>query len=177
MVVNGLSDRAGSAADCAQRIRIDFDLATLPGVDSLLRMSRETGMIEEVGLSPLGGDMYRLEWTLDGGTGDLFKFHNGGTFVGQDAILISGDVDGDGLVGSVDWNIILSNWGMTGATRADGDLNGDYSVGTADYTELMDKWGDTVTLTPPEPPGSIPEPTTLGILALAGIGMFLRRRL
>ena len=176
MVVNGLSDRNGSAADCTQEIRLDFDLTAMPSVDSLLRMSRETGQIEEVSLIHDGGPLYHLILTLDGGTGDLFKFHNGGTFVGEDAILISGDVNGDGLVGAVDWNAILQNWGMTGAVRSDGDLNGDYTVGAADYNELMSYWGDTVSLTPPLEPPTVPEPATLAVLLLGGLALLRRRK-
>jgi hypothetical protein len=44
-------------------------------------MSRTTGGIELVPLQALGGSNYRLQLTLDGGTGDLFKFNTGAPFV------------------------------------------------------------------------------------------------
>jgi hypothetical protein len=81
MIVNGLSDPTGSAADCRQQIHLIFNFGT-SGIDSLLRLSRQTGMVEEVPLIHNSGSLYSLDLFLDGGTGDLFKFNNGGTFVG-----------------------------------------------------------------------------------------------
>jgi hypothetical protein len=80
MIVNGLSDVTGSAADCRQSIRLDFDFDG-GRIKSLLRLSRETGRVEQVNLTHLDGSRYRLDLTLDGGTGDLFKFDDGGSFV------------------------------------------------------------------------------------------------
>jgi prepilin-type N-terminal cleavage/methylation domain-containing protein/prepilin-type processing-associated H-X9-DG protein len=80
MIVNGLSDANGSARDCQQLIHLDFDFGD-SGIDSLLRRSRDTGAIEEIALAHEGGSRYSLDLYLDGGTGDLFKFNNGGIFV------------------------------------------------------------------------------------------------
>ena len=80
MIVNGLSDATGSAADCRQLIHMEFDFGA-SGIDSLLRLSRETGQVEEVALIHGIGSQYSLDLYLDGGTGDLFKFNNGGLFV------------------------------------------------------------------------------------------------
>jgi hypothetical protein len=80
MIVNGLSDADGSAADCRQQIHLTFDFGT-SGIDSLLRLSRETGLVETVNLVHGSGSQYSLDLYLDGGTGDLFKFNNGGMFV------------------------------------------------------------------------------------------------
>jgi hypothetical protein len=83
MVVNGLSDAEGSAADCRQRIHLAFDFGA-SRVTNLLRRSRDTGQIETVNLIHTGvGSRYCLDVSLDGGTGDLFKFNNGGPFVTQ----------------------------------------------------------------------------------------------
>jgi hypothetical protein len=80
MIVNGLSDATGSAADCRQTVHVEFDFGA-SGIDSLLRLSRDTGCVEQVSLTHLTGSQYSLNLTLDGGTGDLFKFDNGGLFV------------------------------------------------------------------------------------------------
>jgi hypothetical protein len=80
MIVNGLTDATGSATDCRQRIHLDFDFGT-SDIDSLLRLSRDTGRVEDVSLVHLSGSKYSLDLVLDGGTGDLFKFNNGGIFV------------------------------------------------------------------------------------------------
>ena len=116
MIVNGLSDGTGLASDCEQRIRLDFDFGT-SGIDSLLRMSRETGLIEDVALVSTGGSSYYLDLYLDGGTGDLFKFNNGGTFVGISApteAIWTG-------IGSTTWSTAtgLNNWKDGGGATVD----------------------------------------------------------
>ncbi len=81
MVTNGLTDATGTAVDCSLRIRIDFDFQS-SGITRLLRKSRDTGEVEVVNLTPhLYPGQYYLLFDLDGGTGDLFKFDNGATFI------------------------------------------------------------------------------------------------
>ncbi|NIA06072.1 MAG: hypothetical protein GWP14_00285 [Actinobacteria bacterium] len=84
MIANGLSDKNGLVSETRQQITIDFDFG-VSGIDSLQRLSRETGLVEVVSLLPLGGggggSQYRLALTLDGGTGDLFKFNTGAPFI------------------------------------------------------------------------------------------------
>jgi hypothetical protein len=80
MITNGLTDANGSAADCQQQVQLTFDFGT-SGINSLQRLSRETGMVEVLNLTQISGSQYSLAFTLDGGTGDLFKFNNGGVFV------------------------------------------------------------------------------------------------
>ena len=94
MILNGLSDADGSAADCQQDIDIQFNFGA-SGIDGLLRLDRDTGLVENVPLVYDGsGGMYHLDLILDGGTGDLFKFNDGGTFVTPEpsaiGLLISG---------------------------------------------------------------------------------------
>jgi hypothetical protein len=81
MITNGLSDPSGLVGDCRQQINVSFDFKT-SGIDSLLRLSRDTGEVETVPLISDGGSRYHLALTLDGGTGDLFKFNDGAPFVG-----------------------------------------------------------------------------------------------
>ncbi len=83
MIVNGLTDpdpNSGTAAACSQRIRIDFDFGD-SGINSLLRLL--TPEVEEVALIHDGGSLYHLDLQIGGGTGNLFKFNNGGAFVGS----------------------------------------------------------------------------------------------
>ena len=87
---------------------------------------------------------------------------------------LAGDVNDDGFVGGVDVNRIITNWGMTGASREDGDLDGDGTVSAPDYTEIMTNWG-AGTL-PLEPPGATPEPSTLLLLAGGLLAGLIRRR-
>ena len=85
---------------------------------------------------------------------------------------LPGDVDDNGYVGGVDLTIIITNWGMSPATRLEGDLSGDDTVSGLDYTEVITYWG---TGTPPEP-GAVPEPATLGLLMVGGLVLLRRRR-
>ncbi len=162
MVVNGLTDPSGSAAACRQRIRIDFDFGN-SGIDSLLRLSRQTGQVEEVALVKDIGTLYHLDLLLDGGTGDLFKFNNGGAFVGFS------DLNGDGFVGQDDLNLILGNWGMlvTAGSITMGDPSGDGFVGQDDLNDVLGAWGQGT------PPGfsattPVPEPQAL-LVMMSGV--------
>jgi hypothetical protein len=84
MITNGLTDTNGSAADCRQEIQLSFDFGE-SGINSLLRLSRETGQVELVNLVHQSGSLYTLDLILDGGTGDLFKYNNGGAFLVPEA--------------------------------------------------------------------------------------------
>jgi hypothetical protein len=81
MITNGLSDTTALVVDARQLITINFDFKN-SGIDSLLRLSRESGLVEQVPLISDGTRKYHLSLTLDGGTGDLFKFNDGSPFVG-----------------------------------------------------------------------------------------------
>jgi len=113
MIVNGLSDRNGSAVDCSQKIRLDFDFGG-SRIDSLLCLGRDTGQVEEVPLIHDGGSRYHLDLILEGGTGDLFKFNNGGTFV-----------SGPYVPWSAQKNLVY---------------NGDMEIGEPTVTTLPDGW-------------------------------------
>ena len=80
MIVNGLTDPTGTAAETSQLIRVDFDFGA-SGIDSLQRLSRDTGLVEVVDLIHDGGSLYHLDLILEGGTGDLFKFNTGAPFI------------------------------------------------------------------------------------------------
>ncbi len=80
MIVNGLVDPNGTVADTSQLIHLTFNFAG-SGIDKLLRLNRDTGLIEVVPLNHVSGSTYRLDLLLEGGTGDLFKYDNGLPFV------------------------------------------------------------------------------------------------
>ena len=83
MITNGLSDRAGSGAQCRQRITLNFHFKE-SGIKSVQRLSRTSGKVEEVAVTAIEKDpgRYLLTLELEGGTGDLFKFNTGVPFVG-----------------------------------------------------------------------------------------------
>jgi hypothetical protein len=76
MIVNAAS--SGTAAAKAQWYHLTFDFAGDGGAgfDSLQLLRRETGQVELIPLTHLGGSLYALDWNLPGGTGDLFRFSN-----------------------------------------------------------------------------------------------------
>ena len=90
-----------------------------------------------------------------------------------------GDVNGDLFVNSDDLVRILTYWGETDGIREHGDLNEDGLIGADDYVEVLTYWGTMWPAGPAEPVSefsSIPEPTTLCLLALGIAGMLIRGR-
>lgn len=84
---------------------------------------------------------------------------------------IAGDLDGDGLVGSDDLDLIRANWGrfVIPGDAASGDADGDGVVGSGDLDVVRFGWGSKA-------PASVPEPGT-GLVACAlAVGLLWRRR-
>ena len=159
MIVNALSDATGSAADCAQLIQIQFDFSGTE-IDSLLRLSRETGLVEQVSLDHLTGSVYGFDLYLDGGTGDLFKFNNGDLFVeGElppaDPDRLYGDANHDGVVAADDLAYVQSHFGNTGEPGIYGDANYDGVVSADDFASVQVNFGS-----------HMPEPATIILLAV-----------
>src|SRR5262245_37801865 len=78
MVVNGLSDPTGTAADCSQRIELNLSPAASESVDML---NPVTGQVDVWHL-PLVNGLRQLVLNLNGGDAALFKFSDGAPFVG-----------------------------------------------------------------------------------------------
>jgi hypothetical protein len=79
MVVNGLTDPTGSAADCRQEIRLNF-AASAP-TTSVVMLDPATGRLQTNAL-PIVNTRRQLVLNLDGGDAALFKFATGAPFVG-----------------------------------------------------------------------------------------------
>ena len=85
----------------------------------------------------------------------------------------AGDADGDGDVDAADYITLKSNIGQaTGAVLADGDFDEDGDVDWADLVILQDNYGEGLA----GAPGTIPEPATLGLLAIGALAVVRRRR-
>ena len=80
MVFCGETDPTEDSNHTRHDIRIDFDFGN-SGITSLLRLNRDTGKVETVTLTSDGGSEYHLDFTLPGGTADLFKFNTGAFFI------------------------------------------------------------------------------------------------
>ena len=117
------------------------------------------GALDNVSLAALDSD---LGWNL----ADLYA-------TGELRIELAGDLDGDGLVGAGDLDLVLAHWGDSVAilNYAQGDASGDGLVGQADLQLVLDHFGNTAASGP-----VIPEPSSFSLLALASIGCLRRRR-
>ncbi len=99
-------------------------------------------------------------------------------WVVDDDTRLPGDANGDGTVNLADFGILRANFGSTMGTFMTGDFNDDGLVNLADFgilranfgstadAPLLDAWFATV----------VPEPTTLAIAGVAGLGLLRRRR-
>ncbi len=88
---------------------------------------------------------------------------------------LEGDLDGDGFVGISDLNIVLGNWNQN-VTPGDpllGDPSGDGFVGIGDLNIILGNWNAG---TPPTTLTNIPEPGTLALLGVCGLGLVRRSR-
>ncbi|MDY7009845.1 MAG: PEP-CTERM sorting domain-containing protein [Planctomycetota bacterium] len=82
---------------------------------------------------------------------------------------VKGDANWDIKVDGSDLNQILTGWG-TGTEWDEGDFNDDDAVDGSDLNWLLTNW------TYPPAAASVPEPATLGILALGALALVRRRR-
>jgi T5SS/PEP-CTERM-associated repeat protein len=140
------------------------------------------------GLVPQPGD----SWTIASGTSitgtfnPLFPAAPGNNwrldYTAQSVILkyvaapaFSGDFNGDGVVNTLDLQILQGNFGLaSGATPAMGDADGDGDVDGQDFVI----WQRTIGPVPAVPAvGTVPEPGALGLAAVAlACGCWRRRR-
>jgi hypothetical protein len=118
----------------------------------------------------------------------------GGQAVGTNDLLIgytyAGDANMDGGVTFADFSLLQNNFGQSGKLWEDGDFNYDGTVNFADFSLLQNNFGQSqspnslvASLTPEQAQviaafaaENAPEPTTLGLLGLAGMGLLGRRR-
>jgi hypothetical protein len=119
----------------------------------------DIGLIEEVGFENTGAG---------GVTFDIDEF------LIRPAIL-HGDISGDGFVGIIDLNFVLSVWNTNGSADPRADINGDGFVGIEDLNIVLGNWNAGAPAS--EALAVIPEPATaILMLHLMGAALAVRRQ-
>jgi len=117
-------------------------------------------------------ETYTLTLRVDGSNyghnASLLDISLSGDIVGGAA----GDINGDGVVDAADYIILKGNLGTSGhAANTNGDLDGDGDVDLADLGILSGGLNNGAAGA-----GTIPEPATLGLLAIGALALVRRRR-
>jgi hypothetical protein len=81
-----------------------------------------------------------------------------------------GDFNLDGLINATDLAIIKSGFGLSGMGYADGNANCDDVIDATDLAILSGNFGYVA------PAGAVPEPATIGLIALGAAGLLRRRQ-
>ena len=174
-----VTDKIGNTTGTFDTEIVSMSLSgNVAGTQIYIRESPSNASDGVTDITDLGGGLYHIdsffdvftELSVDGGSSWIAS--DTSTRMTLEPAVLPGDVNGDGYVGGLDLTAVITNWGVNPATRSQGDLSGDGTVSGPDYTEVITYWG---TGTPPEPPSSIPEPATLGLLLLGGLVMLRRR--
>ena len=122
MITNCKHGKNISATDANQIIDVLFDFGS-SGITSLQRLNRLTGEVEQIsaggsydGLTytQTGASTYKMQLTLLGGTGDLFKFYTGAFFINSGTCAevgnLSGDFNSDCSTNFLDFAIFADEW-------------------------------------------------------------------
>lgn len=151
------------------------------GADLLLAPQSHLALGEEILVQAIDGpDPFAYEHIVEG---QLLDTHGGVRLLltylagdGNDVAIfaaLTGDADGDNVVGHSDLDIILANWDTDCAPydRASGDLNGDGRVNGIDLALVRDHWGNNASSV-----GNVPEPTSALLLGIGALLIGRRRR-
>jgi len=117
------------------------------------------GVIDDVGI-----------WGRALSAAEIAQLYNGGAGATIPQILgvVGEDVNGDGAIDILDYEIIRDNMGQSPATQGDGDVNFDGTVDLRDFRAWKEAFNAA--------PAAVPEPGALGLLLLAAALLGVRSR-
>jgi hypothetical protein len=161
-----------------------------------------SGATDSLQVAPRGGLGNLIKPQVAYIDGTLMSFRGDDAGVGLasplsiSALTLPGDITGpggggpDGIVDQNDLNVILQNFGHSGASFSTGDISGptgspDGQVDQNDLNVVLQNFGHTSTgatlegglsVTPLAAVAPIPEPATMGLVLVSGSMMMLKRR-
>jgi hypothetical protein len=100
----------------------------------------------------------------------------GGGLVANASPVVPGDVNQDGTVNQIDLSFIQQNYDLDGMSLGTGDTNGDGIVDFADLSIVLSNYNHSALAAGGPRLAGVPEPSTLALLAAAGLGLLLRVR-
>jgi hypothetical protein len=90
-------------------------------------------------------------------------------------VLLLGDANGDGKVDLSDLNIVLNNLGTTNSARSAGNFDGAATIDLTDLNDVLNNLGTSLPGVAGTVGTAVPEPASLGVLAV-GVAVIFRRR-
>ena len=126
------------------------------------------------------GTEAQLVWSTDGGdTWGLWSGYDDLDMSFGLGLIIPGDANAVGIVNVGDLGILGGNYGQSGKDWITADFTGEGDVNVGDLGVLGAHYGEYIDGEAPDWPDPVlpvPEPATMSLLALCGLGTLLRRR-
>lgn len=120
MVLNGLSDPAGTGVECRQQITMNFENGPA-ATQSLKVLNQATGNVDTMALSVVN-NLRQATFQLDGGEMVLFKYNTGAPFVGIDPASGGNASSTYTWIGGNGDYRTATNWSPTRSTPAAADI-------------------------------------------------------